>query len=267
MTRRLLALSQKLDAILKARRSPGERYRRADGSLWEKPAGGGKVVRVAEQPDASGEGQAAVIAEKTVRKTCLLLTNVLEGGVSIAVKNKKLGDITIDAGQTGKGGYGLRHIIEQRYKKDGKSDNEITAIFIALKNTLKSGVIIRDEEYLDAAGNDKGAYLLEKDGVVAVVSKMRFDDKEQFVLTGYENTDKKEEAADAIKKVISKYGYTPEFSSLKRQVGAVIASLALSHNAVKKSRGRLIKKRRLGALRTLSQELERFKKRGLWNGL
>ncbi|MDR1219840.1 MAG: hypothetical protein LBK73_09565 [Treponema sp.] len=92
---------------------------------------------------------------------------------------------------------------------------------------------------------------------------MRFDDKEQFVLTGYENTNKKEEAADAIKKVISRYGYTPEFSDLKRQVGAVIASLALSHNTVKKSRGRLIRKRRLGALRTLSQELERFKKRGL----
>ncbi|MDR1072145.1 MAG: hypothetical protein LBL45_00505 [Treponema sp.] len=131
---------------------------------------------------------------------------------------------------------------------------------------MKSGVIIRDEKnekYVDAAGNDKRAYLLEKNGIIVVVSKMRFDDKERFVLTGYENTDKKEEAADAIKKVISKYGYTPEFSDLKRQVGAVIASLALSHNAVKKSRGRLIRKRRLEALRTLSQELERFKKRGL----
>jgi hypothetical protein len=42
--------------------------------------------------------------------------------------------------------------------------------------------------------------------------------------------------------VISRYGYTPEFSSLKKQVGAVIASLALSHNAVKKSRARIASK-------------------------
>jgi hypothetical protein len=54
-------------------------------------------------------------------KTCLLLTNALEGGVSIAVKNKDLGDITIDARHTGKGGCGLRHIIEWRYKKTVKA--------------------------------------------------------------------------------------------------------------------------------------------------
>jgi hypothetical protein len=48
MTRRLRRLSQELDVILKTRRRPGERYRRADGSCWEKPADGGKVVRITE---------------------------------------------------------------------------------------------------------------------------------------------------------------------------------------------------------------------------
>jgi uncharacterized protein YkuJ len=102
-------------------------------------------------------------------------------------------------------------------------------------------IIIR-EKYVDAAGNDKRAYLLEKNGIIVVASKMRFDNKEQFVLTGYENTDKKEEATDAIKKVISKYGYAPEFFSLKRQAGAIIDSLVLSHNTMKKSSARIASK-------------------------
>jgi hypothetical protein len=47
---------------------------------------------------------------------------------------------------------------------------------------------------------------------------------------------KKEEATDAIQTVIAQYGYTPEFYGFRRQVGAVIALLKLSHNTVKKSR-------------------------------
>ncbi|MDR2509333.1 MAG: hypothetical protein LBC77_01665 [Spirochaetaceae bacterium] len=37
---------------------------------------------------------------------------------------------------------------------------------------------------------------------------------------------KEKEAADAIKTVIAQYGYTPEFSDVRKQVGAVIASLS-----------------------------------------
>jgi uncharacterized protein YkuJ len=239
--RRLQMILEQLQ-VLKARRSPGETWRRKDGSQWTKLSSGA-IVPVPEQRQTGmfGEEQAAPLAEETARKTCSLLTNVLESGKSATVRNKDLGDITVDAGHTGKGGYGLKHIIEQRHTKDGKNDVEITALFIALKNTLKSGVIIRDEKYVDTTGNDKGVYLLEKNGIIAVVSKMRFNDKEQFVLTGYENKNKEKEAADTIKKVISKYGYAPEFSSLKSQVGAVVASLAVSHKAVNKSREQAIR--------------------------
>ena len=49
--------------------------------------------------------------------------------------------------------------------------------------------------------------------------------KGNWLLTGYDLFDEKEKATDVIDEVISRYGYTPEFSVLKTQVGAVIASL------------------------------------------
>jgi N-acetyl-anhydromuramyl-L-alanine amidase AmpD len=40
--------------------------------------------------------------------------------------------------------------------------------------------------------------------------------------------EKKEEAAEAIQTVIARYGYTPEFSYFRKQVGAVVSSLQVS---------------------------------------
>lgn len=39
--------------LAKARRKPGERYQRGDGSWWEKPADGGPVRRVKVEPTAA----------------------------------------------------------------------------------------------------------------------------------------------------------------------------------------------------------------------
>ena len=51
--------------------------------------------------------------------------------------------------------------------------------------------------------------------------------KGNWLLTGYDLFDEKEKATDVINEVISRYGYTPEFSVLKTQVGAVVASLGV----------------------------------------
>jgi len=47
---------------------------------------------------------------------------------------------------------------------------------------------------------------------------------------------KKEEATEAIQTVIARYGYTPEFSNFRKQVGAVVSSLQVSHQLNDKSR-------------------------------
>ena len=144
------------------------------------------------------------------------LSNVLETGKSSTVKHKELGEIIIDAGSTGKSGYGLKHIIEQRYKKDGKNEDEIVALLCLIQDTLKNGKLKK---------NDSNFVEIIKDGIMAVVSKQKHGEKENWLLTGYELHDEKEKATDAIKAVIAQYNYTLEYSGLNNQVGAVIASL------------------------------------------
>ena len=43
------------------------------------------------------------------------------------------------------------------------------------------------------------------------------------ILTGFEDKENKE-ATDTIQKVISRYGYAPEFLDLEKQMGAVVSS-------------------------------------------
>jgi hypothetical protein len=76
---------------------------------------------------------------------------------------------------------------------------------------------------------------IEKDGIVAIAGR-RKGTGENFVITGYEINNKKEEAAEAIQTVIAKYGRTPEFSDFRKQVGAAVSSLQqASHQTSNKS--------------------------------
>jgi hypothetical protein len=232
--------------LCKARREAGETWRRKDGSRWTKLTSG-TIVPVPEQRQTGmfGEEQAAPPAERAARKTCTLLANILESGKSATVQHKDLGEIAVDAGHTGKSGYGLRHIIEQRYTKDGKNDVDITALICLVKDAAQHGKVSR-EITREINGLKVGRYNIEKNGIVAFVSKTRGAAAEKFVITGFTLDDKEEEATGAIQTVIARYGYTPEFSDVRKQVGAVIALLALSHNTVKKSRGqaeRVVKSR------------------------
>lgn len=70
---------------------------------------------------------------------------------------------------------------------------------------------------------------IRKNSIFVGVSKQWLGSDENWVITGFAENDEnnviKKEAADAIKAVNAQYGYAPEFLSISRQVGAVIASI------------------------------------------
>jgi len=161
-----------------------------------------------------------------IRNDFKRLSKILETGVSQTVQNEKLGDIYIDKGFTGKEGYGLLHIIEGRFKKDKLNEDDITALLYKIMDAAKNGYIT-DSINIKEKNNNKRTGI-EKNGIIAILS-LRKGTEEKFVITGYKINKKKEEAAEAIQTVIARYGYTPEFSDFRKQVGAVVSSLQISH--------------------------------------
>jgi hypothetical protein len=173
------------------------------------------------------------------RKDMRMLSRILETGKPAVITHKALGAISVDAGHTGKNGYGLKHIIEQRYTKEGIQKDDITAVLYLVKEAAEKGIVAR-EITREAEGKTVGSYDLEKDGIIAFVSKTRGTKNEKFIITGFSANDKKREATDAIQAVIAQYGYAPEFSGVRKQVGAVIASIpVVSHGKMEKSRADL----------------------------
>ncbi|MDR3302404.1 MAG: carbamoyl-phosphate synthase large subunit [Spirochaetaceae bacterium] len=167
-----------------------------------------------------------------------MLAAILETGQSDVVWSEALNaEVSIDEGYTGKKGYGIQHIIEDRLK-DKKSLDEIAAIAMLVLQTVREGKITREILFRENPQH-KGRVELGKDGIVAIVSKQRMQgDDEKWILTGFDNSNKKEEATDAIQTVIAQHGYAPEFSGFRKQVGAVVASLSVSNDNEKKSSGK-----------------------------
>ncbi|MDR2941741.1 MAG: hypothetical protein LBV17_04020 [Treponema sp.] len=162
------------------------------------------------------------------------LSRILETGESQSVQNKELGDIYIDKGVTEKNGYGLLHIIENRTEK-GKNIEETTAIIHLVTQAAKEGIINR--KITDPNDPEKIRQIeIEKNGIIALLSLHRNNKEEKWILTGFDNRDKKEEAAGAIQTVIAQYGSTPEFSYFRNQVGAVVSSLKVSQQLNDKSK-------------------------------
>ena len=131
--------------------------------------------------------------------------------------------VSIFPGSTGKSGLGIRHIIEERYKKDNLSQDEITALSALILETVKTGEITR---------NSKNRCEITKNGIIAIIRK-DFDDRdENWILTGFqykgENEEKNREATEAIQTVIAQYSHSLEYSYFRNQVGAVISSLDLN---------------------------------------
>ena len=152
------------------------------------------------------------------------LATSLQTNANFEIKSAALGDeVSVFPGSTGKSGMGIRHIIEERTKKDNLSPDEITALSALVLDTVQSGKITRDSG---------SRCEFSKNGILAIVRKDFDDENQNWVLTGFayngDDQQKKREATETIQTVIARYGNTPEYSSFRSQVGAVIASLGKS---------------------------------------
>lgn len=154
------------------------------------------------------------------------IAEVIEKDSSMIIKNPVLGDVVFANGTLGNlekkntGGFGIKHIIDGRYRKDGLDEKEISALLYLIKDTVET-VIPNDIT--------KNRLNIRKNSIFVGVSKQWLGSDENWVITGFAENDEnnaiKKEAADAIKAVNAQYGYAPEFLSISRQVGAVIASI------------------------------------------
>ena len=177
------------------------------------------------QPDNETESADNQGVSEKQAQSFNMLSSILATGKSEKIYNKELGEITIDAGHTGKRGFGLEHIIEQRFLKDKTNEQDITALLYLVKDAAQNGDITR-EVSRTINEIEAGSYDISRNGIIAFVSKTRGVTDEKFIITGFSDKGKETEATGAIQTVIAQYGYTPEFSDVRKQVGAVIASLS-----------------------------------------
>ena len=154
------------------------------------------------------------------------IAEVIEKDSSMIIKNPVLGDVVFANGTLGNlekkntGGFGIKHIIDGRYRKDGLDEKEISALLYLMKDVVES----QNPENIE-----KPKINLVKNGIWVGITRNWGESDEKWIVTGYGETDTSgkmiKEAADAIKAVNAQYGYAPEFLSVGRQVGAVITSI------------------------------------------
>lgn len=154
------------------------------------------------------------------------IAEVIEKDSSMIIKNPVLGDVVFANGTLGNlekkntGGFGIKHIIDGRYRKDGLDEKEISALLFLMKDVVET----QNPENIE-----KPKINLVKNGIWVGITRNWGESDEKWIVTGYGETDISgnmiKEAADAIKAVNAQYGYAPEFLSVGRQVGAVIASI------------------------------------------
>ena len=144
-----------------------------------------------------------VVTDKTVSKKVspiivedfAALYKSLRFNANFEIQSEKLGEeVSIFPGSTGKHGLGIRHIIEERVKKDNLSENEITALSALILETVRTGEITRDSSNLCE---------ITKNGIIAIVRKDLDDEKHNWVLTGFAY-----KGEDLIKKKRSNRNYT-----------------------------------------------------------
>ena len=134
------------------------------------------------------------VNEIMVKHDLKKLTAIMVTGKPKVTFNDTLGcGILINKGHTGKEGYGLLHIIESRQTKDKLDVNETTALIYKVQDAAKNGkltnsITIRQKNNDERIG-------IEKDGIIAIVGRKK-GTYENFVITGYEISKKKEEAAE-----------------------------------------------------------------------
>ena len=163
-----------------------------------------------------------------IKRDLYYIGEILKNGDSLTVENDFVGFISVDKGNIGKSGNGLQHIIEQRFEKDSKSVEEISAVLSLVMDATERGIVSRNTKVFQNEV-DIGTYDLERNGIISFVSKTRDGKDEKFVITGFDDFSKKNEAGDAIKAVIAENSYAPEFVIVKEQVVATLASSFILH--------------------------------------
>ena len=156
------------------------------------------------------------------------IAEVIKNGGRVVYKNPSLGNVVFESGKLGdltpknKNGYGIKHLIASRYLKEGMNIDEISALFIKIKEIIEN-VSPNDNE------KDKIRLNLKKDGIWVGISKQWNGTDETWIITGFPENQEDgkliKEATDTIKTVIAQNSYALENSSIRQQVGAVIASI------------------------------------------
>ena len=102
------------------------------------------------------------------------------------------------------------------------NDDDITALIMSVIDAVRTG------KDLSSEGDKKAGYSkLEKNGIIAILSKRNNDGNSQkWLLTGHRDNQNKESATETIAAFKSVYSYAPEYFRLRKQVGAVVASLS-----------------------------------------
>ena len=137
------------------------------------------------------------------------------------INSKELNEeVSVFPGSTGKSGMGIRHIIEERFKKDNLTIDQITSLAALILDAVQTGKVTRES---------RNRCEFTKNGIIAIVKKNFDNSKINWILTGFaykgESRNKEREATEAIQTVNARYGHSPEYSSFRIQVGAVITSL------------------------------------------
>lgn len=157
------------------------------------------------------------------------LGNMLAKKGSVELENPELGKAVFGFGDFGDltkpdspGGNGACHIIQRRHEAEKLSPDEISSLLM-----LVSAIA----ENFAPDGYDKTGTraFINKSGVRVVLQKNWKDEGKSWVVSGYGLLDESKkltlEATETIQAVTAMYGYKPEHSFLREQVGAVIASI------------------------------------------
>ncbi|WP_414503154.1 hypothetical protein [Treponema bryantii] len=110
------------------------------------------------------------------------------------------------------------HIIQRRNEIDNLSAEEIASLLLFIKRIVET-------EKTDSYDETNTRAFINKNRIRVILQKNWKEDNRNWIVTGYGIIDSKSkelnlEATETIKTVNAQYGYKPEHSRLREQVGA-----------------------------------------------
>lgn len=161
------------------------------------------------------------------------LADVIENKTYMSFENPKLKEVVFDYGdfrdltpenknRRGANGNGIIHIIQRRFERDELTDFQIATLLIKIAEISKT-------EKPSGYDESKTRAFINKDGLRVILQKNYNETSKTWLVSGYglhdDNGRLTLEAAETIETGNAQYGYKPDHSRLRNQVGAVIASI------------------------------------------